>query len=401
MKRKYLLIGSFAFVQLFAKAQTDSVRTPLNKTEIELVYHHYLQDGNNSAVTGGKGTEELSVYGPALTLKKTTRKNTFSFNLGTDIITSASTDNIDYVMSSASRIDARTYANVSYTRQQKNRNSSVNGGVGFSVESDYFSLSGSLGFTKRDKKELRTFSVQLQVFDDDLRWGRLDLDIRKPVKLIYPSELRGRQWFDNYKRKSYNLKTGFTQILNARNILAVFPEVSYQQGLLSTPFHRVYFTNDSVVVERLPDERYKAAVAVKLNTFTGGNVILKNTVNIYKDNFGIIAFSFENETAVKVRSYLTFLPNIRIYTQKSSTYFAGYKEPKSSQAYYTSDYDLSAFQSLNVGLGIKYTPQKYMSRRSVFNSAVLRYNYLHRSNNLNAHILSLVMQTTFFGKKYR
>ena len=98
-------------MQFFAKAQTikDTVQRKVNRTDIELVYKHYLQDGNNSAVTGGIGTEKLMVYGPELSLKSEFKKNTISLNLGTDIISSASTDKIDFVVSSASKVDKRTY----------------------------------------------------------------------------------------------------------------------------------------------------------------------------------------------------------------------------------------------------------------------------------------------------
>jgi hypothetical protein len=401
MKRKYLIIGSLAFAQFFAKAQSgeiaDSIR--VKKTEIEMVYNHYLQKGSNSAVTGGIGTERLTVYGPALALRNVSGKNAFSLEMGADVISSASTDNIDFVVSSASVRDIRAYMNSSYSRQLEKQRLQLNAGFGLSVESDYLSLSGSLGIIRKNKNLQRTLTANIQFYKDDLRWGRLNPDYYRPVGLIYPSELRYKAWFDVYTRYSYNLKSGITQIMNKRNTLGIFPEFSYQQGLLSTPFHRVYFNNDSLAVEKLPATRLKGAIALKLYSFVGGRVVLKNAIHGYTDNFGIHSMAFENETAIKLRPYLTLLPNIRIYSQKSSSYFARYREHHFDSDFYTSDYDLSSFRTYNAGIGIRYNPQKYLRRNFVFNSIVFRYSYMHRTTSLNAHIFSLVLQTTAFRKK--
>lgn len=401
MKKKYLIIGSLAFAQFFAKAQSiaDSDTIRVNKTEVEMVYSHYLQNGSNSAVTGGVGTERLTVYGPAMSLKFSSLRNVVSLDIGADVISSASTDNIDFVVSSASVLDTRTYLNSSYSRNFQKKRLSLYGGLGFSAESDYLSLSANAGFTKKNKNQQRTASATFQVFNDDLRWGRLNPDYYRPVGLIYPQELRYREWFDVYKRYTYNLKIGITQILNERNTAGIFANFSGQQGLLSTPFHRVYFTNDSLAVEKLPSGRLKGALAIRLNSFAGGRVVVKNAIHGYTDNLGIRAVAVENETAIKIRPSFTLLPNVRFYSQKGSQYFAPYKKHRSDEPYYSSDYDLSSFRTINAGIGFRYSPQKYMRRNLLFNSMLFRYSYMHRSNGLNAHIFSLLVQTTSIKKK--
>jgi hypothetical protein len=397
MKRKYLIIGSLVFSHFFVRAQAplDTLIEKINKTEIELVYNHYIQDGNNSAVTGGIGTERLTVYGPGLTLKKSSGNNSIEFNLGTDIISSASTDNIDSVMSSASKIDARSYLNTTYEHKFEKRNLTLFGGIGFSIESDYFSIGSKTGLVKEDKKKLRSYSVQIQLYNDDLRWGRLNPSYYRPVKLIYPAELRYKEWYDGYRRNSYNLKLGFTQALNKRNIIGIFPEITFQEGLLATPFHRIYFSDGTEAVEQLPKSRWKGALTLRLNSFAEGQFILKNSISGYADNFGISAFSFENETAIKLRHDITLLPNLRFYTQTGSVYFAPYGIHKSNEAYYTSDFDLSEIQTYSAGIGLKFSPFKFLSKRMMFHGMVLRYNFLYRSNDLTAHIFSIVLQTDF------
>ena len=318
MKRNFILAGTIVLLSMMAKAQkSDSVfkKENVKKTEIEFLYNHYIQDGNNSAVTGGIGTEQLTVVAPQLSVWHTYKNSTSIFaKLGVDIITSASTDNIDFVKSSASIQDARTHLDVVYARPIKN-NLSVSFGAGFSIESDYFSLPLKAGLVISDKRGLRFFGIDFQSYFDDLRWGRLSPSFA-PEKLIYPVELRNKEWFNEYKRNSYNLRLSLMQVINKRNRIGVYPELSYQTGLLATPFHRVYFNDGSVRVENLPKQRWKISLGLKLNTFVGGRTIIKYSLDLYADSFSVRGIGVENETAIKVTATWVVAPSIRIYVQQ-------------------------------------------------------------------------------------
>lgn len=400
-KRNLLLAVLIVCLQFWAKAQNqlDSLQQKVKKTTIDLVYNHYLQDGDHSAVTGGTGTEHLIVYGPSVSLKKTQGWNNYAFKIGADIISSASTDKIDFVLSSASVLDTRSYVNAAYERVFAKEEISLSGGLGLSVESDYLSVSSQMGIVKEDKKRLRSYSLQVQVFNDDLRWGRFDEDYRRPAMLIYPVELRGQEWQREYKRNSFNFKFGFTQVLNKRNILGIFPEFSYQQGLLATPFHRVYFSDGSLGVEQLPDERHKLGLAVRLNSFVGGRFILKNTINAYADDFGILAFAFDQETVFKLKPTLSLLANVRFYHQQAAKYFAPFQAHAAESEFHTSDFDLSELQHYTLGLGLKYQMTSALSRRWKIKAIVFRYNGSYRSDHLKAHAFTLAFQTELLPRK--
>lgn len=402
MKKRYLLIGGLAFVHAFAKAQkqADSIPPKVTKTQIELVYNHYIQDGDNSAVTGGIGTEELTVYGPSLKLKKKRKNNTWSVNLGVDIVSSASTDNIDFIPSSVSQHDIRYYSNGTFEKNIDKSRLTLIGGAGFSIESDYTSLSAKFGVVKKDKSELKTFSAIFQYFNDDLRWGRFNN--REPdeqIELIYPVELRATEWHDIHKRYSYNLKLGYEQVLNKRNVLGLFPELTLQNGLLSTPFHRIFFSDDSRAVENLPENRFKLGLAVKLNSFVGGSVILKNTLSFYDDDFGISALSFGNETVIKISPIISIMPTFRLYSQSESKYFAPFQGHEPGTRYYASDFDLSEFNSFSAGVGFGYSPARLIRKNIMFSTLIFRYSFFNRSNGLTAHTFSLALQADFYKKQ--
>lgn len=402
MKRKFLLAGLLGVLLIKAKAQTsDSVyqKSVVSKTDVEVVYSHYVQDGHNSAVTGGIGTEKMTVYSPSVRLTHNFKEyNTLRFTGGVDIISSASVDNIDFVMSSASRRDMRSYGTLNYERKMKKKDLKIGIGSGFSIESDYMSIPAFLSFDYTNPSKTRSFSADFQAYFDDLRWGRLDPEYYHAVKLIYPVELRYKKWFDTYRRDSYNAKFGFTQVINPRLVFGFFPEFAYQKGLLSTPFHRVYFNDGSLKVENLPMDRYKVPVSLRLNYFMGSRTILKFNYGFYWDSFDIQGNSFELEAAVKISPQWTLSPFFRFYKQAGSEYFKPYKTHLVSEKYYTSDYDLSSFESYKPGVNLRFLPSGYTSRRWSFDEANVRYTFFHRSNGLNAHIVTLALK---FGREKR
>jgi Protein of unknown function (DUF3570) len=158
--------------------------------------------------------------------------------------------------------------------------------------------------------------------------------------------------------------------------------------LLCTPFHRVYFTDQSVRVENLPSERWKATIGLKLNSFVGGRTILKNSIDYYVDSFSLEGLGLENETAIKLTPQFVLAPSYRMYFQKRSKYFAPYKEHQASEEFYTSDYDLSTMTTQRGGLAIRYSPPARQNGRVAFAMIEFSYSYYSRSNGLDAHIIS-------------
>ncbi len=379
----------------FVKAQntkdTAFEKKRLSKTSIEFSFSYYNQDGNNSAVTGGIGTEKLSVYATNISALHQFRKlNTISGNAGIDIISSASTDKIDFRVSSASLVDQHFHADINYQRQLKKTDLEIAGGIGMAFESDYsaFPISLSLNYTEPSK--MRSYQLGFSGSFDDLRWGRFDGNHTGPkLQLVYPEELRYMEWYDVYKRRTYNIKLGFTQVLSKKISLGIFPEFIYQNGLLATPFHRVYFNDNTLRVENLPAKHFKFPLAIKLNAFLGTRFILKSQYSFYADNFGVIGNAIEVESAVKIVPQFTLSSFFRFYHQSGSKYFKPYKEHTTEEIFYTCDYDLSRFNSYKAGFDLKFYPIGKAKKKAFIDNVLLRYSFYYRSNNLQAHIVSL------------
>jgi len=373
---------------IVVQAQKTEVfsKQSIKSTQFELLFSYYEQDGNHSAVTGGIDTEKLSVYLNRLNVTQVIDSfNTFYFEGGIDIISSASTDNIDMVVSSASARDNRLWVSIGYQRTSKNQRQVFGVKPSFSFESDYLSFGLSAWWLGRNNLNNWRYGIRGQLFADDLRWGRLDEDFRRPVTLVYPAELRDSIWFDIYMRYSYNFTFDIQHDINRRMNIGIFPGIIFQQGLLSTPFHRFYFAGATkAVVENLPRSRIKLPLGIQLNIFVGARTVLQIYYRYYWDDFGLSAHTFNLSTPIKLIPQLTFTPFVRFYIQEGARYFYPYQEALGTEAFFTSDYDLSSFSSFKLGGGIRFA----FIRANFFKQVSLRYAYYIRRDGLYFNQLS-------------
>lgn len=402
MKKKFIVFAVFVVYSVYGFGQTNikhSSGGKISKSTIDIVYGHYIQNGNHSAVTGGKGTEKLQVFSPEIIFtRQVDSLNSYTINAGVDMVSSASTDNIDFAVSSASKIDGHGYLTIGYDRKfKKKENIVVGSSLSAAIESDYLSKGGSLSFTKTSRDKQKEFSVNVEAYFDDLRWGRLNGV--KPLRLVYPVELRYANWLDEYRRYSYNLQLGYQNVINEKMIFGIFPGVQFQEGLLSTPFHRVYFKDGSLKVEKLPDQRFKFPLGLRLNAYLGNKMFLKNYYRFYYDNFGIIAHTFNAELAIKLNPEIVLTPHLRFYIQKGASFFKPYKEHDLNSEFYTSDYDLSAFQSYEAGIESRFSGTGKKDLNPFINNFTIRYSFYKRSDRLYAHIITLLLSLTEYKRK--
>ena len=387
MKYYSLILFLFFATAVYAqRADSTFSSQKIKSSQIDVLLSYYNQDGNNSAVTGGNGTEQLTVYMNKLVFSQVLDSlNAFSIEGGIDVISSASTDNIDFNVSSASSQDNRLWITGSYQRTTKKRQDLLSIYPSFSIESDYLSVGLGAGYVTRNKIGNWTFGANFQAFADDLRWGRLDEDYRRPETLIYPIELRDSAWFDIHMRYSYNLNFDIQHDINRRMRIGFFPGVIVQKGLLSTPFHRFFFAgNARAVVENLPRSRVKVPLGIQLNSFVGARTVVQLYYRFYWDDFDIIAHTINLETPIKIVSQFSITPFVRYYWQSQSAHFFPYLQANIDEPFFTSDYDLSGFSSIKVGLGAQFLTL----RRSFFKQISLRYAHYSRSDGLISNQIS-------------
>ncbi|TDM00226.1 MAG: hypothetical protein C4K58_03095 [Flavobacteriaceae bacterium] len=407
MKKRKLTLAFlcmlFASKSTFAQeTQTDSTQTENNNyhsrklkiEEMNFVTGYYVQNGNNAAVTGGIGDENLTDIATTFNIslaKYDEKDNKHSLNLemGVDAYTSASSDKIDpSTISSASNADMRIYPSVNYLYQNDKNRYKVGAGYTMSSEYDYTSNGLNALFSKWSKDKNKEVTAKASVFLD--QW-----------KVIYPIELRpvgygsgsehGSGQIDTEDRNSYNFGIVYSQVINQNLQLALLADYGYQEGLLATRFHRTYFTDGSKKVENLPDTRTKIPVGLRASYFLGDNMVLRGFYRYYTDNWDVQAHTASLEVSYKITPFVSIAPSYRFYTQTQAEYFAPYSMHDPQSSYYTSDYDLSKFTSSLYGLNLRFANLNDKFFIDNLNSLDIRYGYYNRSTGLNAHSITFAL----------
>jgi len=388
MKRIFItglaLLGLFqAYSQNTTTDSTAYKSKKLKIDEINLVSSYYKQDGNNSAVTGGIGTEELTDMSNTIDVKlikynKAGKKQTFDVEVGIDRYTSASSDRIDLkANSSASSEDVRFYPSLSYMVENEEKGTTLGVGVSSSTEYDYQSFGGNVSYSKKTKDRSGEFTARFQAFLDQ-------------VKMIKPVELRGGSGGNGTEaRNTFAASLSYSQIINQKFQIMFLADLITQQGYLSLPFHRVYFNDSSVHQESLPDTRLKIPLAIRASYFFGDNVIIRAYYRYYTDDWKLTSHTANIEIPVKISPFFSLSPFYRYYTQSDIKYFKGYKEHDGTEEFYTSNYDVSQFNSNFLGMGMKFSPLKGVLGMKHFHTLEMRYGHYTRSTNMVSNIVSI------------
>lgn len=423
-----LLIGSV----LIVSAQEDNTvgeykKRVLEHTEIDFLLNYYEQDGENAATTGGHGTEELTDVSPTIIVAVPLNDDdVLTINANISAYTSASSSNVnpfdgkqpaDAFVASSGASQSDVWANMvgSYSHSSDDRNRLWNANLSVSAEFDYISFGFGGGYTWLFNEKNTELSLNGNVYLDTWR-------------LIYPIELRNDQGsvqgypgssfqeivpgydpsFTEHPsegRNSYSAGLGLSQILSSRLVGYLSADLILQNGLLSTPFHRVYFADKEDYfyenfhladdVEQLPDSRVKIALGARLNYFVNHRVTLRTYYRYYTDDWGITSHTASLEIPVKITDKFTLYPSYRFYNQTAADYFALYNEHLSTDKFYTSDYDLSEFSANNYGFGISYTDvfTKGHIWKLGLKSIDLKYHKYDRNSAFSASMFS-------FGVKF-
>ncbi|HER41172.1 MAG TPA: DUF3570 domain-containing protein [Salinimicrobium catena] len=396
----------------------------LENTEIDLLAGYYSQDGENAAVTGGRGTEELTDIAPTIVVSiPMNEDDVLTIDAGISAYTSASSSNVDpfdgkgpadpfTASSGASASDVYANFTGTYSHSSDDRNKIWTAKLSVSTEYDYFSAGVGGSYTRLFNEKNTELSFNANIYLDT--WNA-----------IYPYELRpfgeggnglnnnlfnrivGNEpyapsftEFDGETRNSYSVGLNFSQILSKKIQGSLALDLVQQEGLLSTPFQRVYFSDKPDVfienfhladdVERLPDTRFKIAAGGRLNFYLNEIFVIRSYYRFYTDDWGILSNTASVEVPVKISQKFTLYPSYRYYDQTAADYFGPYEEHLSTEEFYTSDYDLSEYTANQYGIGMKYTDifTNFHLWHLGLKSVDLRYYHYQRNSGLTSDLVS-------------
>lgn len=465
-----LLFSTFAFAQ-----EGDSLanfkKRVLESTEVDFLASYYKQDGDHSAVSGGIGSEELTdITSNIVVAMPMNDDDVLTIDLGISAYSSASSSNINpfnstgasggggedepgdddnggagtgpygtpwQASSGASKSDQLLAITANYSHSSDSRNFIWNADVSFSNEYDYTSVGFGGGIASLFNDKNTELSIKANVYLD--QWRPI-----YPTELheysIYGSNFLNQGYFSgvsvwdqngqsttNYlpsafetvskvNRNSYSASFGLSQVLTKKLQFSVFFDILQQQGLLSTPYHRIYFadkenyyigqpqyidnyespSNIGVYkladdIERLPDTRFKIPLGARLNYYINERMVLRTYYRFYTDNWDVQSHTASIELPVKISDRFTIFPMYRYYTQIASKYYAPYETHLSTEEFYTSDADLAEFDANQYGFGVSYTDIFTGGKIWKFGlkNVDFRFNHYERSDNLSANIATI------------
>ncbi|MDB4291890.1 DUF3570 domain-containing protein [Maribacter sp.] len=391
VQKRLSIVLLFSALVSFGQQPQDSAsvykKRVLDNTEIDFLTSYYSQRGDNAAVSGGIGTEELTdVTGTIVVAIPLNEDDVLTIDAGVSAYTSASSSNVnpfdggqtaDPFLASSGASRADTWANLTgaYSHSSDDRNAIWSAKISVSSEYDYFSLGFGGGYTKLFNEKNTELSINANVYLDS--WNAIyPIELRpfaaNGIGSFRASEITGNtaynpdfNEFENEKRNSYSLGIGFSQILHKKVQGTLVVDLVQQNGLLSTPFQRVYFSDvaDSFIenfqladaIEQLPVSRFKVALGGRLNWYLNETISLRSYYRYYFDNWGLRSHTASIEVPIKISDKFTLYPSYRFYNQTAADYFAGYEGHMSSAEFYTSDYDLSKYSANQFGFGVSYT----------------------------------------------
>ena len=417
----------FGYAQENAQDSTNSYKKRvLENIELDFLASYYSQDGDNAAVSGGIGTEELTDIATSIIVSiPLNDDDVLTIDASVSAYTSASSSNIDpfdgnnladpfQASSGASSGDIWVNVNGIYSHSSDDRNTIWSAKVSLAKEYDYTSFGVGGSYTKLFNQKNTELSVNANVYLDKWKalypteltpFGTLNIGLNSPFfnqNLISGNSNYNPSFteFESEGRNSYTLGLGFSQIMSKKLQGSLALDLVKQEGLLSTPFQRVYFSDveDSFIenfhladdIERLPDSRFKVAVGGRLNYYINEIFVLRTYYRYYSDDWGIKSHTASIEIPIKITNKFTIYPSYRYYNQTAADYFAPYEQHISSEEFYTSDYDLSEFSANQFGLGVSYTDLFANFRISKFGlkSIDLEFHKYERDSGLKAAIIT-------------
>jgi hypothetical protein len=440
--KKILILFTVLNITISFAQKNDSIvykKRVLENTEVDFLLSYYKQDGVHSAVSGGMGSENLTDFASNIIVSTPLNDDDIlTIDAGISAYTSASSSNINpydktntnpwQASSGASQSDQLTSLVANYSHSSDDRNLVWNADISFSNEYDYTSIGFGGGIAKLFNNKNTELSLKANVYLDqwrpiypkelidyaDNRFSYNVLDENGNASSAYNPSLFST--LDKVNRNSYSASFGFSQVATKNMQFSLFFDIIQQQGLLSTPYHRVYFAdkadyyvgqaqyipiyetiqNQGVYkladdIERLPDSRSKIPVGVRLNYYLNERVTIRTYYRYYWDNWDITSNTVSIELPIKITDKFTVFPMYRYYTQQQSKYFAGFEKHLSTEKYYTSDYDLSTFAANQYGFGVNYVDifTNFQIWKLGLKNIDFRFNHYTRSDGLKANIASI------------
>lgn len=226
--------------------------------------------------------------------------------------------------------DDRYAATLGLTSQLGNH--SLKTGVSYSYEADYLSLGASVQDT-----------ISLNEKNTELVLG-----------FAYTDDTVGANGSDfEEAKRSYDAIIGVNQLLGPNTVLTFDVSLGWKQGYLSDPYKRVLI-DDEVFYDERPSSKFEQMAFLRLTHYLEGlDASVEASYRFGHNDFGIVS----HEAQVAFYKYLfdkrvVIRPSFRFYDQSAADFYA--TQFTGAPRYASADYRLSAEQTFDIGLQIRW-----------------------------------------------
>lgn len=314
----------FAFYCLLCGGINPSYGAVLPEQRVDVLHHNYYGGG-------------IEIDGPAVLVRKNAGDN---FSVSGHYLV----DNV-----SGASIDVQTFASP-YTEQRTE--TSVAGDVlvdktiytlsyGSSDENDYTGKTYGFAVSQDFFGDLTTLSLAYALGDDDIG-NSTDASF---------SQTLDRQTF----------KVSLAQILSPVSMMGATLEAISEEGYLNNPYRSVRYRDNSpgnskgwsAQGEVYPNTRHSNAFALTYTRYFDFDASLLAAYRYYTDTWEINSHSFQLELRQRWNAWI-LSAKVRAYEQSAAQFYSDLFPFADAQTFLARDKELSRFDTLLVGIGVRY-----------------------------------------------
>ncbi|MEK6787658.1 MAG: DUF3570 domain-containing protein [Pseudomonadota bacterium] len=211
---------------------------------------------------------------------------------------------------------------------------------GYSTEDDYRSLQAGLEAAWASASQMQTLTVG----------AGYSADTVMPTEggsAAYPTRIVEAD------RDGITAFASLEQVLGPRTRLQLAVSGLWQDGFLSDPYKLAYVTTTtSMIADSRPEQRQGSAVSLMLRQSLGQGLAAQADYRYYRDDWEIEAHSLALGL-LRAQGNWQWAANARWYSQSQASFYAPFYATARADGLASSDYRLSPFGALSIGLDVK------------------------------------------------
>ncbi|MFT5441022.1 MAG: hypothetical protein ACI8W3_000062 [Myxococcota bacterium] len=345
-KRTILAALSSAAIALLSGPLSSTANTPIEKPAIGYSYSYYKEDpiAKSKVAFGSKSRYKIKTHQVSVEMPINERAD-----IGTDFIYESMSGATPWYVTrdenTGKPLQAMSGATVSEKRFDATLKSNyyfdsarTGAHVGVSKERDYLAVYAGVNGEYSLNEKNTTLS------------GGLGFSIDK----IKPTGGGANGRINSDDKQSLSMNAGISQIINRRSTVQTSLSYKLGKGFLSDPYKRALI--DPVlgitVSDKRPDERHQVSWLTQYRYhFESANASLHADYRFHYDDWKVNSHTFSAKWVQNLLSdYIQIIPSLRYYSQSQAYFYKPFYSSLRNDELASSDYRLSPYGSLTLGM---------------------------------------------------